>query len=131
MARPKADRPTDAELTILNVMWETTARNRTAGLTIRQIQSELKKAKPSTYATTQTLVRIMEKKGLLRRGPERYPALYYPASAESIAKGRLVRDFMDRVFGGSVKQLVLHALSSKATKRDMEQIEKIIDEMKD
>jgi predicted transcriptional regulator len=130
MGRPKSTRPTDAELSILNVLWNSDATAN--GLTIRQILADLKKAKPATYATTQTLVRIMEKKGLLRRGPERYPALYYPASAEQTAKGRLVRDFMDRVFAGSMKQLVLHALSSKkSSQRDLEQIEKIIDQMED
>ena len=131
MGRPKATRPTDAEIGILNVLWNSGADG-TPGLTIRQIQAELRKAKHATYATTQTLVRIMEKKGLLRRGPERYPALYYPVSAEQTAKGRLVRDFMDRVFAGSMKQLVMHALSSrKSTQRDMEQIEKIIEQMED
>src|SRR5262245_61047968 len=129
MARPKLNRPTDAELSILNVLWQRGEGDK-SGLTIRQILAELKRTKPATYATTQTLVRIMERKGLLRRGPERYPALYYPAATEEIAKGRLVRDFMDRVFAGSMKKLVMHALSSRRTSpRELEQIERIIERM--
>src|SRR5688500_6075287 len=105
MARQKPSRPTDAELAILNVLW------RRAGISIREISIDLKKSKPTTYATTQTLVRIMEKKGLVRRGPERYPALYYPTSSESAAKKHLLKDFADRAFDGSIKRLMLTAVS--------------------
>jgi predicted transcriptional regulator len=73
---------------------------------------ELKKYKPTTYATTQTLVRIMEKKGLVRRGEERYPALYYTTSTEAAAKKHLIRDFADRAFDGSIKRLVSSAIAS-------------------
>jgi predicted transcriptional regulator len=151
MARPKPSRPTDAELAILNVLWQHNGARQTegsgsngegeaegsgesqiAGLTIRQIVAELKKVKPSTYATIQTLVRIMEKKGLLRRGEERYPAIYRPVAPPNVAKGRLLRDFIDRVFGGSMKQMVMHALSgSKTSKREMEQIQKIVEQMEE
>ena len=100
MARQKPSRPTDAELAILNVLW------RRAGISIREISLELKKSKPTTYATTQTLVRIMEKKGLVRRGEERYPALYYTTSTEAASKKHLIRDFAERAFDGSVKRLI-------------------------
>lgn len=103
MARQKPSRPTDAELAILNVLW------RRAGISIREISLELKKTKPTTYATTQTLVRIMEKKGLVRRGEERYPALYYTTSSEAAGKKQLIRDFADRAFDGSIKRLVAAA----------------------
>jgi len=106
MARQKPSRPTDAELAILNVLW------RRAGISIREISLELKKSKPTTYATTQTLVRIMEKKGLVRRGEERYPALYYTTSTEAAAKKHLIRDFADRAFDGSIKRLVSSAIVS-------------------
>jgi predicted transcriptional regulator len=87
MARQKTSRPTDAELAILAVLW------RKPGISIRAVSVELKKRKPTTYATTQTLVRIMEKKGQVRRGEERYPALYYPTATEAASKKLLVRDF--------------------------------------
>jgi predicted transcriptional regulator len=127
VGRPKPTRPTDAELAILNVLWE-----RKDGLTIRQIAAELKKHKPSTYATVQTLVRIMDRKGLVKRGLERYPTVYFPVAPEENAKTQLVREFMDRVFGGSMKQLLVHALSSQKTSaKELDQIEKIIDQMED
>ena len=106
MARQKPSRPTDAELAILNVLW------RRAGISIREISVELKKAKPTTYATTQTLVRIMEKKGLVRRGEERYPALYYTTQTEAASKKHLIRDFAERAFDGSVKRLIASAIVS-------------------
>ena len=131
MARPKPSRPTDAELSILNVLWLSAADGED-GMTIRQIANALKESKPTTYATTQTLVRIMEKKGLLHRGEARYPTLYSPAAPADVSKGQLLRDFIDRVFGGSMKQLVMHALSDKKTsRRDLQRIQKIIDQMEE
>ena len=130
MPRPKPTRPTDAEIAILNTLWNCADPQR--GLAIRQIVAELKKTRPVTYASTQTLVRIMEKKGLLRRGEERYPALFAPVAAPDVEKGRLLRDFIDRVFSGSMKQLVQYALRGKKSSRsEMEQIQRIIDQMED
>ena len=106
MARQKPSRPTDAELAILNVLWKR------PGISIRQVSVDLKKVKPTTYATTQTLVRIMEKKGLVRRGEERYPAFYYPTVGESVGKKQLVRDFAERAFDGSIKRLVATAIAT-------------------
>src|SRR5688500_2196920 len=106
MARQKPSRPTDAELAILNVLW------RRAGISSREISLDLKKTKPTTYATTQTLVRIMEKKGLVRRGEERYPAMYYTTQTEAAAKKQLIRDFAERAFDGSVKRLIASAIVS-------------------
>ena len=128
MARPKSSRPTDTELAILNVLWQSRS-----GLSIRQITQELQKSKTSsTYATIQTLVRIMEKKGLLQRGEERYPAIYRPVAEADDAKGHLVNDFLDRVFGGSIKQLLTHALPGKiSSKRALQRIQKIVDEMEE
>jgi predicted transcriptional regulator len=108
MARQKPSRPTDAELAILNVLWKR------AGISIREISIDLKKLKPTTYATTQTLVRIMEKKGLVRRGEERYPALYYTTSTEAAAKKHLIKDFAERAFDGSIKRLIASAATAAA-----------------
>ena len=127
MGRPKPTRPSDGELAILNVLWK-----RQSGLTIRQIADDLKKPKHVSYATVQTLVRIMEKKGLLRRGAERYPALYALVAPEELSKKQLLHEFIDRVFGGSMKQLVMHALSSKkSSNNDINEIEKLIERMEE
>ena len=103
MARQKPSRPTDAELAILNVLWKR------PGISIREVSVELKKLKPTTYATTQTLVRIMEKKGLVRRGEERYPAYYFTTSTEAASKKHLIKDFAERAFDGTIKRLVAGA----------------------
>ena len=131
MARQKPSRPTDAELAILNVLW------RRAGISIREISLELKKTKPTTYATTQTLVRIMEKKGLVRRGEERYPALYYTTSTEAAAKKHLIKDFAERAFDGSVKRLIASAIvaagagNKKGNGQQWGEVLKLVEQMPD
>jgi BlaI family transcriptional regulator, penicillinase repressor len=129
MGRNKPSRPTDAELAILNVLWIR------PNISIREIARELKKLKPTTYATTQTLVRIMEKKGLVKRGEERYPAFYNPTTPEAVAKKALVRDFADRAFGGSVKKLVLQAVTlvpqKKNNAREWAEVQRIVESIKD
>jgi BlaI family penicillinase repressor len=122
MARQKPTRPTDAELAILNVLWKR------SGISIRDISIDLKKIKPTTYATTQTLVRIMEKKGLVRRGEERYPAYYFPTSSEAAAKKQLTKDFIDRVCNGSVKNLVSYAVAAKKSSLRNGDVQKLLEQ---
>jgi predicted transcriptional regulator len=131
MARQKPSRPTDAELAILNVLW------RRAGISIREISLELKKSKPTTYATTQTLVRIMEKKG--PRPPRRgtVSGALSDDLHEAAAKKHLIRDFADARSTASIKRLVASAIvsasggSKKGNTPQWGEVLKLVEQMPD
>ena len=120
--------PTPAELSILRVLW------RRGKSTVRDVQEELNrgrpKASPTGYTTVLKLMQIMTDKGLVRRDESQRTHVYEAAASEEHTQGRLVRDLLDRAFGGSAQKLVLQALSArKATPQEIAEIRSLLDEM--
>lgn len=107
MARRKAKRPTDAELVILNVLWEQ------GQATVRQVNRTLNEARPTGYTTTLKQMQVMTGKGLLSRDESRRPQVYRPAFSQNKTRRQLVEHLMEGAFGGSVSKLVLQVLRTK------------------
>ena len=119
-------RPTPAELSILRVLWE---RGRS---TVRDVQEALNRGRPRSsptgYTTVLKLMQIMTDKGLVRRDESQRTHVYEAAATEDQTQGRLVRDLLDRAFGGSAQKLVLHALSArKASPEEIAEIRSLLD----
>lgn len=75
-----------------------------------------------------TLVQIMTEKGLLDRDDGVRPQLYSARQQQSHTQQHLLRDFIDRAYGGSVRSLVMHALSTKKpSAKDLEELEALLD----
>ena len=114
--------PTGAELEILQVLWENGPRS------VREIQNILNEAKPTGYTTVLKLLQIMTGKGLVTRDDSRRPQIYSPSIPREHTQQQLLRDLMQRAFGGSVKALVLQALAGrKSTRQELEQMERLLD----
>jgi BlaI family transcriptional regulator, penicillinase repressor len=105
-------RPTNAELAILNVLW----RRRPA--TVREIHEALDAQRKTGYTTVLKLLQIMTQKGLVRRDESRQTHLYEASLTEEETQRQLVRDLLDRAFGGSAEKLVMQALEVKKTPAD-------------
>ena len=119
----KPPRPTDAELAILRVLWQHGA------CTVRQVHDELSRERPSAYTTALKMLQIMTEKGLLERDERERAHIYRATSEQADTQGQIVRDVVDRVFGGSAAQLVMRALSEKrASPREIAEIRQILDE---
>ena len=115
-------RPTEAELAILNVLWDEGL------LIVRALQQILDRAKPTGYTTVLKLVQIMTAKGLVTRDDSVRPQIYRAAQTRAQTQRRLVRDLVSRAFAGSVRALVLQALSTtKTTPDELREIEAILD----
>src|SRR5215510_7157450 len=115
-------RPTKSELAILRVLWDR------GPLSVRDVQSVLSASKPTGYTTVLKLMQIMTDKGLVDRDDSVRPQLYRPRHKQSQTQKHLLRDFIDRAYGGSVKALVMHALSSKKpSPKDLEELEAMLD----
>ena len=120
--------PTPAELAILRVLWR---RGRS---TVREVLDELNAARPADdvagYTTVLKLMQIMADKRLVRRDESQRTHVYEPAAGEDQTQRRLVREMLERVFNGSARKLVLHALSArKATPQEIAEIRSLLDEM--
>jgi len=105
-------RPTDAELAILRVLWQL------GPSTVRQVHDVLMRERPTAYTTALKLLQIMTEKGLVRRDEADRTHIYHPRLTQEQTQRQLIRDLMDRAFGGSSSKLVLQALASKRASSD-------------
>jgi BlaI family penicillinase repressor len=118
----KKFRPTDAELRILQALW---ARGPS---TVRQVNEEL--GSDAGYTTTLKLLQIMTEKGLTRRDESEKTHVYCARRPATETRKQLIRDLLDRAFGGSASEMVLQALSAKSSSREeLAEIRKMIEEM--
>ena len=118
----KAIRPTRLELEILRVLWNAGPRS------VRDIQAILNETKPTGYTTVLKMLQIMTEKGLVERDETVRPQIYRARHSQDQTQKHLLRDLIQRAYGGSVKALVMHALGTrKASPADLEAIEKLLD----
>ena len=120
--RVRALHPTKAELAILRVLW-------TEGpLSVRDVQAILDRSKPTGYTTVLKIMQIMADKGLVDRDDTVRPQIYRARHSEDRTQKQLLADLIQRVYGGSVKALVLHAVGTqKPSEDELEQIKKLLD----
>jgi BlaI family penicillinase repressor len=117
-------RPTPAELEILGVLWEV------GSSTVREVQEELERRRPTGYTTVLKMLQIMTDKGLVRRDVRERAHKYTPRLPRERTEQQMVGDLLDRAFGGSASRLVMRALSSRsATPDELERIRKLLDEI--
>jgi predicted transcriptional regulator len=120
-----APKPTAAELDLLQVLWPLGAA------TARQVHESMQHTRPDvTYATVLRLMQIMHTKGLLTRDESERSHVYAPAQPQDSLQTNLIRDLMQRAFAGSAKALVLAALKSGISKKERDEIEKLLKEDK-
>lgn len=112
MPTPALPRPTDAELTILRVLWAK------GPSTVRQVHDVLTSGRELAYTTVLKLLQIMTGKGLTTRESLGLQHLYTARRTEQDTQRQLVKDLLDRAFDGSTSQLVRQALASTAASPD-------------
>ena len=115
-------KPTPAETEILNVLWEQGAG------TVRKVHEILRGPNAPGYTTTLKLMQIMADKGLVQReeGDSR-AHIYTPTLERDLTQRQMVRDLVDRIFGGSATRLVLQALEERpASEEELEEIRQLI-----
>jgi len=105
-------RPTDAELSILRVLWER------GPSTVRDVHDELNLRAPTGYTTVLKLLQIMTEKGLVVRDESQRAHIYESRYSEQKTQRQLLSDLVDRAFGGSSAKLVLQALSGRKANAD-------------
>jgi BlaI family penicillinase repressor len=124
MKRRRMPKPTEAELSILRVLWDR------GQATVREVHDALQGDRAVGYTTVLKLLQIMAEKDLVVRDERQRSHVYRSAIGESATQTQLIGDLLDRAFAGSAKKLVMHALAAKpASAAELREIRKIIDEM--
>ena len=117
-------RPTDAELAIMNVLWER------GPSTVREVHDEISRSNDTGYTTVLKLLQIMTDKGLVVRDESQRAHVYATRESEQRTQRQLVGDLIDRAFGGSPAKLVMQALSAtRASAEELTQIRAMLEKM--
>jgi predicted transcriptional regulator len=98
--------------------------------TVRQVHEALheEQDKDTGYTTVLKLLQNMTEKGLVRRDERERTHVYAAAINEQKTQRDLLRDLMDRAFGGSAASLVIQALSmKKSSPEELEEIRRLLD----
>ena len=115
-------KPTASELEILHVLWSR------GPSTVREVLDALNEKKDMGYTGVLKLLQIMTEKGLVQRDETRRPQIYRARYSQEHTQRQLVGDLLHRAFGGSVKTLVLQALSAKkSSPEELAAMEELLD----
>jgi predicted transcriptional regulator len=81
------------------------------------------------YTTVLKLLQIMTAKGMVTRDEDTRAHVYAAHQPAENTKRQLVGDLLQRAFGGSASQMMMHALSGKKTSRaEIDEIRRMLDE---
>jgi predicted transcriptional regulator len=116
-------KPTAAELEILQVLWDR------GPSTVRDVHEALQEEKALGYTTVLKLMQIMTAKGLVRRNEDQRAHVYEAQQPAEKTKRQLAADVLERVFDGSARELMLHALATqRSTRQEIEELRNLLDE---
>jgi predicted transcriptional regulator len=116
-------RPTDAELAVLNVLWDR------GPSTVRQVHEVLSGERDLGYTTVLKSLQVMTEKGLVLRDESERSHVYSATLSAAQTQRSLVGDLMERAFGGSAAKLVIQALQAKrASKQELAEIRRLLDQ---
>ena len=122
----RSSQPTDAELQILRVLWDR------GPSPVRVIHEVMSKNKETNYSTTVKMLSVMLDKELVKRDESVRPHIYRTVKKQETTQKGMMRDLMDRVYGGSPGRMVIQALSSKkASQEELDEIRKLLDRLQD
>jgi predicted transcriptional regulator len=103
--------PTEAELSILRVLWKR------GSSTVREVYDALYQGTEIGYTTALKLLQNMLAKGLVTRDERQRQHIYNAAVSKQPTLNAVVRKWIDRTFAGSSAALVMQALDAKPPRR--------------
>jgi len=98
--------------------------------TVRDVYEDLRKTRDLAYTTVLTMMKILEQKGYVKKTRAEKAFVYRPAKPRAQVIGGMVREFVDRVFDGASRPMLLHLvkearLSEKERKALLRAIEEV------
>jgi BlaI family penicillinase repressor len=118
-------KPTASELEILHVLWSR------GPSTVREVLDALNEKKDMGYTGVLKLLQIMTAKGTVRRDETNRAHVYEACRPAEQTKRQLATDMLQRVFGGSASQLMMHALAGQhASREEIEELRRFLDNYK-
>lgn len=120
----RLSRPTEAELAILQVLWEH------GTCTVRDVHEVLHRRDGTGYTTALKQLQIMFEKGLVERDESQRAHVYRAAVTKERTQKKFLSDMLQRVFDGSPSRLVLQALGDhKASREELQEIRALLNRL--
>jgi BlaI family transcriptional regulator, penicillinase repressor len=124
--RRKTPTLTEAELRIMNVLWQRGAA------TVQQILDDLPNRPPLAYNSVLTTVRILERKGYLGHVKDGRAHVYEPLIGRQDATRSEIRHLVSRFFRNSHEALVLNILEDdEIADEELERLRKMLERRQD
>jgi len=119
--------PTRAQLEILQVLWKH------GPSTVRFVNDQLNRQKEAlSYTSTLKLMQIMHEKGMVDRDESSMTHIYSAVLEEQKTKGVVLKKFVDAMYNGSVKSLMLELLGNeKTTNKEWDTIKDLLTKLDD
>lgn len=125
MARSRSATLTEAELRIMNVLWEK------GSATVHEVLQGLPAEPSLAYNSVLTIIRILEKKGYVRHAKDKRAHVYTPKVDRKDASRFEVRHLVSRFFGNSDELLVLNILEEKSIEpEELARLRELLDRSK-
>ena len=119
--RRKSSTLTPQELEIMKAIWSR------GQATVREVYDGLREHRTVAYTTVQTMMNILETKGHLKKEPGDKAQVYVPVRPQQAVVKSMVREFVERVFDGSARPLLVHLLNEKGlTERERKELQRLL-----
>ena len=113
--------PTTAELNLLNVLWSM------GTATVRDVHDLVNKTHTTGYTTVLKMFQIMHEKGLVVRDETNRAHIYKASYSEAQTQSSMIKEMVNKAFGGSKYDLVVRALGEKASPDEIADIRQLLD----
>lgn len=125
MSKPKIHRLGDLQLKIMQILWE---RGESA---VSVVHHALGGSAQFAYTTVATMLRKMEARGLVAHREEGRSFIYRAKVAAEEVSRRMSDHLVDRLFEGSLTEVVSHLLTTRAVSaEELVKLERMIAERK-
>ena len=122
MTQKKLQALSPSETEILSLVWQLGKG------TVQEVCYNLPARRKISYATVQTLLRRLEKKGYLKHSIRGKAHVFYAAVKKETVIKRSVSDFLNRLFRGDPLPLVQYlAEHGKINAEDIEKLKELVD----
>lgn len=126
MARKKSSTLTDAELRLMEIVWER------GPSTVQDVVNALPADTPLAYSTVLTMLRILEQKAYLTHKKDGRAYVYESVVEKGEAQRGALQHLMKRFFDDSPELLVLNLMeNSEFDAADLERLKSMIDSAPD
>jgi BlaI family penicillinase repressor len=113
--------PTRGEMKILNVLWDL------GQATVEEVIKHPGFATPPNYKTTQTLLRIMEEKGLAQHTTRGRVFVFAPCVTREQVSKLSVQNLLHQTFAGSLTDMMVGVIETGTVKEsELEELEALI-----